>query len=111
LGIVKIRKTEGGVEFACGVEVVTSIQIGKFFLKMAASSSSTPLFGIREEDQNQMKQQHSSTPMSSTAPAPAPPPQKKKRNQPGTPCKYPIIFVSKSYHFKQNSSEFSNSQR
>jgi hypothetical protein len=24
---------------------------------MAASSSSTPLFGIREEDQNQMKQQ------------------------------------------------------
>ncbi|KAE8076443.1 hypothetical protein FH972_015094 [Carpinus fangiana] len=58
---------------------------------MAASSSSTPLFGIREEDQNQMKQQHSSTPMSSTAPAPAPPPQKKKRNQPGTP--YPDAEV------------------
>ncbi|KDP38211.1 hypothetical protein JCGZ_04854 [Jatropha curcas] len=51
---------------------------------MAASSSSVPFFGVRDEDhQNQMKQQHSSTPTSSSALAP--PPQKKKRNQPGTP--------------------------
>ncbi|OAY29390.1 protein indeterminate-domain 5, chloroplastic [Manihot esculenta] len=51
---------------------------------MAASSSSVPFFGIRDEDhQNQMTQQHSSTPTSSSAPAP--PPQKKKRNLPRTP--------------------------
>ncbi|KAF3431009.1 hypothetical protein FNV43_RR25739 [Rhamnella rubrinervis] len=34
---------------------------------MAASSSSVPVFGIREEDQNQMKQQHSSTSTPPTA--------------------------------------------
>ncbi|XP_021909848.1 protein indeterminate-domain 5, chloroplastic isoform X1 [Carica papaya] len=51
---------------------------------MAASSSSVPLFGIREENQNQMRQQqHSSTPAPSAVQAPQPP--KKKRNQPGTP--------------------------
>eukprot|EP00262_Sarcandra_glabra_P009714 TRINITY_DN2423_c1_g1_i1.p1 TRINITY_DN2423_c1_g1~~TRINITY_DN2423_c1_g1_i1.p1 ORF type:complete len:603 (-),score=91.53 TRINITY_DN2423_c1_g1_i1:104-1912(-) len=51
---------------------------------MASASSSTPqFFGIREEDQNQIKQQQSSTPTSSTAPSAAP--QKKKRNLPGTP--------------------------
>ncbi|XP_022776516.1 protein indeterminate-domain 5, chloroplastic-like [Durio zibethinus] len=51
---------------------------------MAASSSSTPFFGTREDNQNQMIQQLSSTtPTSSTAPTAAP--QKKKRNQPGTP--------------------------
>ncbi|TQD87245.1 hypothetical protein C1H46_027207 [Malus baccata] len=56
---------------------------------MAASSSSgAPLFGIREEDQNQkMRQQHSSTTPTSSTAAPAAPPQKKKRNQPGTPSK------------------------
>ncbi|KAJ4710235.1 protein indeterminate-domain 5, chloroplastic-like [Melia azedarach] len=48
-----------------------------------SASSSAPFFEIREEDQNQVKQQHSATPTSSSAPAP--PPQKKKRNQPGTP--------------------------
>uniref|UniRef100_A0A5B7AU85 Putative Indeterminate(ID)-domain 5 isoform 2 n=1 Tax=Davidia involucrata TaxID=16924 RepID=A0A5B7AU85_DAVIN len=48
------------------------------------ASSSTPFFGIREEDQSQMKQQqHSSISTSSAAPTTAP--QKKKRNLPGTP--------------------------
>ncbi|XP_027361492.1 protein indeterminate-domain 5, chloroplastic-like isoform X2 [Abrus precatorius] len=52
---------------------------------MAAPFSAASLFGIREEDQNQMKQQqHSSTPPSSST-TPAAPPQKKRRNQPGTP--------------------------
>ncbi|KAA8529927.1 hypothetical protein F0562_034469 [Nyssa sinensis] len=56
---------------------------------MEVSSSSASLFGMREEDQNQIKQQNSSTPTSSTAPtAPA---QKKRRNQPGTP--YPDAEV------------------
>ncbi|KAK8659456.1 hypothetical protein V6N13_029657 [Hibiscus sabdariffa] len=52
-----------------------------------APSSSGPFFGIREENQNQMKILHSSTPTSSTgAPVDPPPlPPKKKRNQPGTP--------------------------
>ncbi|KAJ7954472.1 putative Zinc finger protein [Quillaja saponaria] len=50
---------------------------------MAASSSSAPLFGIREEDQNQMNQQHPSTPSSSIAPAGPPTEPKRKRNQPG----------------------------
>ncbi|KAK7308509.1 hypothetical protein VNO77_42117 [Canavalia gladiata] len=47
---------------------------------MAAPFSAASLFGVREEDQNQLKQQqqHSST-------TPAAPPQKKRRNQPGTP--------------------------
>ncbi|KAF5197514.1 indeterminate-domain 5, chloroplastic-like [Thalictrum thalictroides] len=49
---------------------------------MASGSSSTPFFGIREEDQNQIKQQQS-TPTSSTAPTTTT--QKKKRNLPGTP--------------------------
>ncbi|KAJ7942734.1 putative Zinc finger protein [Quillaja saponaria] len=51
---------------------------------MAAASSSTPAFGIREENQNQMiKQQHqSSATASSTAPGTVS--QKKRRNQPGT---------------------------
>ncbi|XP_039047803.1 protein indeterminate-domain 5, chloroplastic-like [Hibiscus syriacus] len=51
----------------------------------AAPSSSGPFFGVREENQNQiMKQPHSS---SSTGPRVDPwsPPPKKKRNQPGTP--------------------------
>ncbi|GAV69166.1 hypothetical protein CFOL_v3_12667 [Cephalotus follicularis] len=56
---------------------------------MAASSSSSPLFGIRDEVQNRMKQPRSSTSTSSSTPAPPaappPPPPKKKRNQPGTP--------------------------
>ncbi|KAE8736245.1 Protein indeterminate-domain 6 [Hibiscus syriacus] len=53
----------------------------------AAPSSSGPFFGVREENQNQiMKQPHSS---SSTGPRVDPwsPPPKKKRNQPGTPSK------------------------
>ncbi|XP_050232708.1 protein indeterminate-domain 5, chloroplastic isoform X2 [Mercurialis annua] len=49
---------------------------------MATSSSSVPFFGIRDEDQNPMKQQHSSTPTSSSAQAQAQPAQKKRRNQP-----------------------------
>ncbi|KAM1326480.1 hypothetical protein ACFX14_011016 [Malus domestica] len=59
---------------------------------MAASSSSgAPLFGIREEDQNQkMRQQHSSTTPTSSTAAPAAPPQKKRRNQPGTPSNYEL---------------------
>ncbi|EEF40514.1 protein indeterminate-domain 5, chloroplastic isoform X2 [Ricinus communis] len=52
---------------------------------MATSSSSVPFFGIRDDEQNQMKQQHSSTPTSSSAQAQAPAAQKKKRNQPGMP--------------------------
>lgn len=56
-----------------------------------SASSSAPFFEIREEDQNQVKQQHSATPTSSSAPAP--PPQKKKRNQPGTPSKYQSILI------------------
>ncbi|KAE8724564.1 Protein indeterminate-domain 6 [Hibiscus syriacus] len=53
------------------------------------SSSSGHFFGITEENQNQMKILHSSTPTSSTRPPvdPSPLPQKKKRNQPGTPSK------------------------
>ncbi|GMJ09639.1 indeterminate(ID)-domain 5, RAVEN [Hibiscus trionum] len=52
-----------------------------------APSSSGPLFGVGEENQNQMKTLHSSTPTSSTGPPvdPSPLPPKKKRNQPGTP--------------------------
>uniref|UniRef100_A0A2P2LXS3 C2H2-type domain-containing protein n=1 Tax=Rhizophora mucronata TaxID=61149 RepID=A0A2P2LXS3_RHIMU len=55
----------------------------KHSLNMAASPSSVPFVGIRDEDQSLMKQHHSSTPTSSSAPAPQT--QKKKRNQPGTP--------------------------
>ncbi|XXG60178.1 hypothetical protein AAC387_Pa04g2145 [Persea americana] len=55
---------------------------------MAAASSSTPFFSIREEDQiqnkQQQQQQQNSTPTSSTAPS-STAPQKKKRNLPGTP--------------------------
>ncbi|XP_059649819.1 protein indeterminate-domain 5, chloroplastic-like [Cornus florida] len=54
---------------------------------MAVTPSSTPFFGLREDDQNQMKQQQQqqqlSIPTSSTAPTTAP--QKKRRNLPGTP--------------------------
>ncbi|KAI4357324.1 hypothetical protein L6164_001280 [Bauhinia variegata] len=50
----------------------------------AASSSTVPFFGIREENQShQMPNHQSSTTASSTAPNAAP--QKKRRNQPGTP--------------------------
>ncbi|CAK9181902.1 unnamed protein product [Ilex paraguariensis] len=56
---------------------------------MAGASSSAVFFGMREEDQNQMKPQHSSVPTSSTNPTPAP--QKKRRNQAGTP--YPDAEV------------------
>ncbi|KAK8657430.1 hypothetical protein V6N13_035671 [Hibiscus sabdariffa] len=45
----------------------------------AAPSSSGPFFGIREENQNQMKQLHSSST--------GLPPPKKKRNHPGNPSK------------------------
>ncbi|XP_054825418.1 protein indeterminate-domain 4, chloroplastic-like [Prosopis cineraria] len=53
---------------------------------MSAASSSSPFFGIREENPIQMTQQHhqSSTAASSTAPNTVVP-QKKRRNQPGTP--------------------------
>ncbi|XP_057960695.1 protein indeterminate-domain 5, chloroplastic-like [Malania oleifera] len=47
---------------------------------MAASSSSVPFFGLRDEDQNQLKQQHSSPATAQTSA-----PQKKKRNLPGNP--------------------------
>jgi len=58
----------------------------KYILKMAAASSSAPFFGrVREEHQNQIIQQHSSTATSSTVPTTGP--QKKRRNQPGTPSK------------------------
>ncbi|KAE8716139.1 Protein indeterminate-domain 6 [Hibiscus syriacus] len=59
----------------------------------AAPSSSGPFFGVREGNQNQMKQLHSSstTTTSTGLPVdPSPPPPKKKRNQPGTPSKYPV---------------------
>ncbi|CAI9768463.1 unnamed protein product [Fraxinus pennsylvanica] len=46
---------------------------------MAASSSAASFLAMRDQDQNQMKLQHSSAPSSSTAP-----PQKKRKNQPGT---------------------------
>ncbi|KAK8526169.1 hypothetical protein V6N13_017226 [Hibiscus sabdariffa] len=52
---------------------------------MAAASSSTPFFGTREDNQNQMiqvQQSSTATPTSSTAPTTAP--QKKKRHHPGT---------------------------
>ncbi|GMP59549.1 hypothetical protein CsSME_00022791 [Camellia sinensis var. sinensis] len=56
----------------------------------AVASSSVSFFGIRDEDQIQMKQQlqqqqqHFSIPTSSTTP-PTTAPQKKRRNLPGTP--------------------------
>ncbi|KAL7235141.1 hypothetical protein ACSBR1_018603 [Camellia fascicularis] len=61
----------------------------------AVASSSVSFFGIRDEDQIQMKQlqlqqqqqqqqQHFSIPTSSTTP-PTTAPQKKRRNFPGTP--------------------------
>ncbi|KAJ0037727.1 hypothetical protein Pint_22543 [Pistacia integerrima] len=65
-----------------------------------SASSSAPFFEIREEDQNQMKLQHSSTPTSSSAPAP--PTQKKKRNQPGTPSKFICEVCNKGFQREQN---------
>ncbi|KGN50815.1 protein indeterminate-domain 5, chloroplastic-like isoform X1 [Cucumis sativus] len=58
---------------------------------MAASSSSVPLFGVREEGQMRGQQPPQPQPPPPSAPSnsstalPTPPPQKKKRNQPGTP--------------------------
>lgn len=64
---------------------------------MAAASSPSPFFGLREDEfNNQMKQQQQQQPDSSqpmTAPAPAPAPPKKKRNLPGNPSKF--IYFSK----------------
>ncbi|KAM0945219.1 putative transcription factor C2H2 family [Dioscorea sansibarensis] len=59
---------------------------------MAAASSPSPYFGLREEEfNNQMKQQQqqqqpdSSQPMTAPPPPPPLPPPKKKRNLPGNP--------------------------
>ena len=58
---------------------------------MAATSSSTSFFGIREENQSQITHPHphpQSTTTSATSSAPSTTvPQKKRRNQPGTPSK------------------------
>ncbi|KAL2552296.1 Replication factor-A C terminal domain-containing protein [Forsythia ovata] len=51
---------------------------------MAVSSSAAQFLAMRGQDQNQIKQQHSSSPSSSTAPLPPPQLQKKRKNQPGT---------------------------
>ncbi|KAI9091330.1 hypothetical protein K1719_028141 [Acacia pycnantha] len=58
---------------------------------MSAASSSSPFFGITEENpilqmtQQQQQQHQSSTAASSTSPNTLVPAQKKRRNQPGTP--------------------------
>ncbi|KAL6970102.1 hypothetical protein U1Q18_029807 [Sarracenia purpurea var. burkii] len=59
---------------------------------MVTSTSSAAFFGLREGDQNQMKQQHSSAATWSAAAPTEPAVQKKRRNQPGTPSKYRTIL-------------------
>jgi len=51
---------------------------------MAASSSSVPLFGSRDEAQMRQQQQQQQQQQSNSSGVPPP---KKKRNQPGTPSK------------------------
>jgi len=70
---------------------------------MAAASSSTSFFGIREENQSQITHHHphpQSTTTSATSSAPSTTvPQKKRRNQPGTPSKY-LNYFNFDYYFK-----------
>ncbi|KAK7273633.1 hypothetical protein RIF29_14690 [Crotalaria pallida] len=67
-------------------QICSSLQI-----KMAAASSTTPFFGIRQETQSQITQLQPSTDGSSTAASTTTMIQKKRRNHPGTP--YPDAEV------------------